>query len=93
MLTSSDIFVGIEVIPATLLWEVDAAIASLIVAYRTSHQRRTEHPLVADILHCLITIEVHHQRAHQRVVLEMSPACHRIKVWHQAIAQLVVIDE
>ena len=92
-LTSLDVLIGIEVIPTTLFWKIDATITSLVITNRTCHQGRTEHPLVADILYFLVTVKVHHQGTHQGIVPEMSPTCHRIEVRHQAIAQLVIIDE
>ena len=75
-LATFGIFTRIEVVPTCLGGEVNRAITGLVVAYRTCHQGRTEHPLVADILYLLIAIEVHHQRAHQGVILEVCPTSH-----------------
>ena len=93
ILCFDDFFPGVKVIPACLGGEVDTTVAGLVIAYRTSHQRRTKHPLVANFLHLTVAIEVHDERTHQGVVLEMSPACHRIEVRHEAIAELIIINE
>ena len=74
-LTSLGIFACVKVVPTALSGEVNRAVAGLVIAYRTSHQGWTEHPLVADILDFLITIKVHYQWAHQGVILEVGPTC------------------
>src|SRR5574344_376232 len=92
-LTTIIVFASIEIIPTTLFGEIYATVASLVVANRTSHERRTKHPLVADILHFLIAIEIHNECTHQRIVFEVSPCSHAVHIRHQAIAQLVVINK
>ena len=92
-LSALQVLTRVEIVPTALLREVNRAVAGLVVAHRTGHQRRTEHPLVADVLHAAVAVEVHHQSSHQRVVLEVCPTGQRIEVGHEAIAQLVVVDE
>ena len=84
------IFSGIEIVPALLLRQIDITRILLILAHRTSHQGRTEHPLILDIQNLLIAIEIHHQSAHHGVILEMHHTRHTVEVRHQAIAELVV---
>ena len=92
-LSSLNVFASIEIVPSRSLGEVDGTVAGLVVAYGTSHQGRTKHPLVLDILYFTVAIKVHHESAHHGVVLQMYPTCHRVEVGHQTIAQLVVIDK
>ena len=92
-LTTSDEFTRIQIVPTRLLGEIDTAVTRLIIAHGAGHQCRTEHPLVLDIQHLAVTVEVHHEATHHGVVLRVNPACHRVEIGHEAIAQTVVIDK
>ena len=73
-----------------MLREIYRAVACFISTHRTSHEGRTEHPLVFNVIYLTVAVEVHYQSAHQSVVVQMCPASHRIEVRHHAITELVV---
>ena len=63
-LSTSDVLACVEVLPTALLREIDFAGTCAIVTHWTCHERRTEHPLVRDVFHVLIAVEVHDEAAH-----------------------------
>src|SRR3712207_8604064 len=60
--------------PYTTLFRSHLPAACLIVAHGASHQRWAKHPLVFDVVYLRIGTEIHHQRAHHRVVVKVYGA-------------------
>ena len=52
--------------------KINIAAVLLILAYRTSHESRTEHPLILDVVNIIIAVEVHYQTTHHGIVLEVN---------------------
>ena len=81
---------GIEIIPALLLRKINIAAVLLILAYRTSHESRTEHPLILDVVNIVIAVEVHYQTTHHGIVLEVNHTRHTVEVRHQTVTEFIV---
>ena len=80
----------IEIIPALLLRKINIAAVLLILAYRTSHESRTEHPLVLDVVNIVIAVEVHYQTTHHGIILEVNHTRHTVEVRHQTVTEFIV---
>ena len=67
--------------------------SSVRLKHRVDEERRTEHELITDVPNSEIGAPIHYQRTLDRVVLVRHSPRQRINIGHQAVAQLVVIDE
>src|SRR3712207_1269327 len=79
--------------PYTTLFRSHLPAACLIVAHGASHQRWAKHPLVFDVVYLRIGTEIHHQRAHHRVVVKVYGAGHAVEIRHKSVAQTVVSND
>ncbi len=83
---------SIEIIPAGGSGKIDLPIGCLVGVDGTDHQGITEHILVTDIVHLSIFAEIHYQRTHDGVIIEIGHPGHRIDIGHQPVTEFGVIE-
>jgi hypothetical protein len=79
--------------PAGSSGQVDRPRARLELGHRGDEQRAAEHVLVVDVPRAPVGCEIHHQRTHDRAVVEVRARRERVDVGQQAIAQTIVMDQ
>ena len=65
--------------------------ACAISIYGASHKSRAEHILITDIQNRRVGWEIHHQWAHNRIIVVVGHTGQRIYIRHQPITQIGII--
>src|SRR5208283_4236541 len=82
-----------KIVPSRRIGQIQSPVTGVSLKHRTNENGGSKHELVANVTNSWIRAPIHNEWPLDTVVVTCDPPGQRVDVWHQAVPELVELDQ